>query len=248
MRLSWKIGGPTCAVLVFSLCLLGFLNVHKFEQLLDGLATARVRVTAADSKAAIEQSLALGLPLADLQNIQSAIDRARSFDAEIVAVLVVDLDQARGEILYASGPGPTRVPAPWQALQARAGHGGWHHLDASGHLLMGWPLIDPLDRVVGMLVFDVLRQRHAAMIDDAAAHLARVVAALSLVLAAATAIAMWRLLAPVERSLERAALIVAGDDSTAPQSDIERLALDFRHAVDGTAPPDASRAAEPSQA
>lgn len=214
MRLTWKVGAPVFAVLLLSLGLLGFLNVHKFEQLLDNLATARVRVTAVDSKTAIEQSLALGLPLADLQNIQTVIDRAHSFDAAIVSVLVVDLEQTRGEILYASGPRPAQAPAEWMDMQGRAGQGVWHRIDVSGRLTMAWPLIDPLDRTAGMLVFDVSRQRHADMVAVAAAHLAVVVAVLGLVLAGATAIVMLVLLRPVERSIERQASIEAGATET----------------------------------
>lgn len=213
MRLTWKIGGPVFVLLLFSLGLLGFLNLHKFEQLLDNLATARVRVTAVDSKAAIEQSLALGLPLADVQNIQSVIDRARSFDAEIASVWVVDGERTPGEILYASGPLPRQAPAKWLDVQARAGHGAWHRIDASGHLTMVWPLIDPLDRTAGLLVFDVSRQRHADMAALAGSHLARVVAVLGLLLAIATAIVMVVLLRPVERSID---LVGAGGAEALP--------------------------------
>lgn len=211
MRLTWKIGGPVFVLLLLSLGLLGFLNLHKFEQLLDNLATARVRVTAVDSKAAIEQSLALGLPLADVQNIQSVIDRARSFDAEIASVWVIDVERTPGEILYASGPPPAQAPTKWLDLQARAGHGAWHRTDASGHLTMVWPLIDPLDRTAGLLVFDVSRQRHADMVALAGSHLAQVVAVLGLLLAIATAIVMVVLLRPVERSVDHHASIKAGE-------------------------------------
>lgn len=199
MRLMWKNSTPIFAVLFFSLCLLGFLNLHKFEQLLDGLATTRIKVTAAESKAAIEQSMQLGVPLAELQNIQSVIERAHSFDAEIKAVSVIDLGMGHGEILYASGPQPAKVPAKWLSAKSRAGNGNWHRVDEHGQLIIGWPLMDPLDRVVGMLVFSVSRDRHANIVDLMQQHLAMVVVGLGVVLWLATALILRLLLRPNAR-------------------------------------------------
>lgn len=232
MQLGWKMGPPTLAVSLACLALLAFLNLHKFEGLLDEVWTSRIHVTAIDSRLALENSLGLGLALADSSNNQTVIDGARAADKDIVAVQVVDLLAARGAVLFSSGKAMAQAPEEWLRLQEGAGRSSWRLRVDDRHQFLGWPLVDPLDRVVGMLVLETFASRQADMVAEAGRRVWLALAFCGLLLAVAIGFVTRWLLAPLETSLDRAAAILDGDASAPGEGELEQLAWRFRRVVE----------------
>lgn len=233
MQLTWKLAPPTFVVAFTCLGLLAFLNLHKFEDLLDNVWMSRIRVTAIDSRLALENSLSLGLGLGDSGNSQAVIDRARAAEADIVAAHVVDLHAARGAVLFSSGRVLRKVPGQWLRQQESADRSSWRLHVGEGRHVLGWPLVDPLDRVVGMLVFEAASARQADMVAEAGRKVWVALAVLGTALAFAIALVMRHILAPLEDSLARAQSLLSEGEPGPAAGELEQLAWRYRQAVGG---------------
>jgi len=221
-------------VLLMSLGLLAFLGLHKFERQLQAVTAARVQVTANDARLAIENALALGLPLAEVQGVQAVVDRAAAADAQIATIAVIDLEVEPGRLLFsAAASDAAALSLPPTDSRQRSNGGEWQWTSRRGNPVTGWTLTDPLHRSIGLLAIETRRDAQERLVADAGWLVVQAAAILVALLLVAVAFVVGRIVAPFERTILRARGIVAGNtqDSDAPPDSLEALAADFTRAT-----------------
>ena len=102
-----KIEVAVSIVMLCAMALLATMMLAKFNSTLAELAESRISVIVHDMRDTIEQGLALGIGLQELNNVHETIERASRRDTKISAIYVID---QKGTVLYRSPSAALDLP------------------------------------------------------------------------------------------------------------------------------------------
>ena len=131
--------------------LAGVLSGFKFAGLLGQAVTSRMEVMTGTVTDEAELGLTLGLPLADLADLQALVERQAAGDARVVTLAIFD---DGGRILFSMPREAVGTPAPgpwrtaWRMAERNAGGGPWTAA-VDDRTLVGTVLHGPYGEVVG---------------------------------------------------------------------------------------------------
>jgi hypothetical protein len=226
-----KLIAVAVAIVTASMAMLSALQFHRFQMLLQEVVTERISVVARDVIAAVEQSLAYGIPLSDAANLAGVLKRAAAGEASVIAMRLVDTDLSPGTVLHSSEEGLAggldQVPV---RLQAKAGKSNWSVDEHERIVTLGWPIRDNIGGVAATLVTVVDRTSALEAVERARVRLLTLwiwfTAALAGCAAACVAWTMQRL----QRELQRGETVIETGVPLAGNSQILAIATDIaRH-------------------
>ncbi len=145
-------GGLIIAITVgLAVCLTGVLSGFKFSSLLGQAVTSRMEVMTGTVTAEAELGLTLGLPLANLVDLQALVERQAVDDARVVELSIFDdagqtLFSMPRESIGKAVPGAWRVA--WQETERTGGNGHWTVV-VGDRTIVGTILHGPYGEVVG---------------------------------------------------------------------------------------------------
>ncbi len=144
-------GGLVIAITVgLAVCLTGVLSGFKFSSLLGQAVTSRMEVMTGTVTAEAELGLTLGLPLANLVNLQALVERQAVDDSRVAALSIFD---DAGEMLFSTPREAVgqAVPKSWRVAWQEAGRDGSAHwtVVAGDRTMVGTILHGPYGEVVG---------------------------------------------------------------------------------------------------
>lgn len=118
-------GGLIIAITVgLAVCLTGVLSGFKFSSLLGQAVTSRMEVMTGTVTAEAELGLTLGLPLANLVDLQALVERQAADDSRVVALSIFD---ETGQTLFSTPKDAVGsvIPQSWRTAWQGAGTGHW---------------------------------------------------------------------------------------------------------------------------
>jgi hypothetical protein len=195
-----RLVGVAVVVCGFAVGMAGLLNYFKYRAAAEHILTDRLVVTGRSVENSIQASLELGLQFAEIGTMSTILDRERATDDLIVGIDVFDMD---GRMLYSTDRIRANRPVPtaWLAAAKAAGKGDWRAED-SHEAAAGIGLRNNFDLMVGYLAlrYNVDRVREAAA--SVATELALQAAAVFVVAAVASSLALLWVLGRLGRNLQ----------------------------------------------
>ncbi len=145
--LATRAGGLIAVTVAVALALTLLLVFLKFDQKLRDVSISRLSMVAEGVRRESETGLALGLELAELEDLSSVLSRA----AQARDVARIDLWDENSRVVFSSEPDSVRRLA--DASELVSGDGGKYRWRVRGdELLIAVPLRDSFDRIVGHVV------------------------------------------------------------------------------------------------
>ncbi|MES2935938.1 MAG: hypothetical protein V4805_20915 [Pseudomonadota bacterium] len=218
-------------ILIVLLSLLAILQIHRFKQLLIEVESSRINVVGLALKNDVERSLGLGLQLRDNGQLLPMLERTLKQYPGLISIHVVDLDLESGKTLWEVGPGLSSTQTI-VARQRRAPTAVWFDdSDLRGYVL-GWPVTDPIGRLVANLSIRFDKEKPLALIVQASHYVYGVLAALSLLLLVVLTPLLLRSLSRLDHVISSAKSILMGQSATQPgESDIAHMASELVQAA-----------------
>lgn len=161
-KLTGKMASILLAAAAASLLLTAPFAYRSFDQELLDFRRDHLRVVSADLHGGIGNLMAIGLPLGALRRAQDMIERTRSRNADIGAILIYD---STGLVLYSTDQGEigSHVPADWPR-EGDDRDWSWAEDDA---LVVGAPLINDFGNVAGHVAIRADTARLARQREEA---------------------------------------------------------------------------------
>ena len=154
-----RVGGVIAATVALAIALALLLAFLKFDQRLLDVTVARLGLVAEEVRRQVETGLALGLELAELEDLSGVLPRAASTSH----VLHIDILDNRGVVLFSSTVDRLGTRADLAGLTAEAG-GRLGHRIQDHELLLTARLGNGFGQVVGdVAVYADLTAQHQAL-------------------------------------------------------------------------------------
>ena len=154
---AYRIALVLALTLVAGTTLTSVLSLHKFERILADLLTSRFEFVVNDLRNRIETQMDLGLPLANLVDINDQLDELLGDDGQVLSVEVFD---ETGSVLFSTDPSfiGDLVSEDWIfSWQVSRGKGTWSLLETDAGVV-GVGLQNNLNQNVGAIVLRYSRQ------------------------------------------------------------------------------------------
>ena len=160
-RITVRLTMAIATTLLLVLSLMVFLNYTKFQKIFLSFHQERLVYLITEMRDTIEFSLGLGLPLADLENIQELLNRQQQDDDQILFIRLTD---PANTLLFATNKGETdhhpptdQPPAPQQTSSLEISQ----HQDTT---IITTPLINGIGQVAGHLTLCASRLHSKAIL------------------------------------------------------------------------------------
>lgn len=163
MRLYLKLVGGSIAILMMVLSLLFLMNYMKFQGILSNVVSSRLQVVVATVGKSISSATAIGLKLADVNDVPVLLARAKALDEGIERISVVDTG---GGILFSTDENIIgTVIADETAQVARAATQDAWSRESDSFLIAGMNLRNAVDRPLGGIVLTYSKTGYNAVIE-----------------------------------------------------------------------------------
>lgn len=164
MRLYLKLVVGSVAILSMVLSLLFLMNYMKFQNILSNVVSSRLQVVVATAGKSISSATAIGLKLADVNDVPVLLARAKALDDEIERISVVDTG---GRILFSTDEGTigTAVADETARVARAATQAAWSR-ESDSFLITGMNLRNAVDQPLGGIVLTYSKTGYNAVIDE----------------------------------------------------------------------------------
>jgi len=146
-RVAARAGALVALFLSIALAVVAVVQFSRFEDIFVSLLKSRFGAVVSDLRQPIEAGLDLGLTLDALRNTQDLLDREKSRDSNILSI---EIFERSGSVVFSTDRSfiGDLIGTRWLSEWRQADNGLWS-LEEEDALVVGGPLVNSFDEVVG---------------------------------------------------------------------------------------------------